>query len=191
MFFSRPREEMKRDALLVLLVCAAAGFLAFWLLPLRQLPAALLLTAILGRLSLVDLREHLLPDALTLPLMLAGLVLALAGLGPSPLLAALGAAAGWTVLAALSVLYRAVRGHDGLGLGDAKLLGALGAWVGLYALAPLLLIAASLGLLYGLAAAISGTGIARRTEIPFGPFLSLAGWCVFIASASERQFAAL
>jgi len=179
---------MKHDSRAVLGICAVAGLIAFWLLPLWTFLAALILTAILGRLSLIDLRSHLLPDALTLPLLLAGLILSLLGQGPPPLLAAMGAAAGWAGLAALSLLYRALRGVDGLGLGDAKLLGALGAWVGLYALAPLLLIAASLGLLYSVVAVLRRGGFERRTEIPFGPFLSIAGWCVFIAAAGGTPF---
>lgn len=139
---------------------------------------------VLLALARIDFSHGLLPDILTLPLALAGL--AVAGLGDeldgSARLpdAALGALAGFGALAALAWAYRRWRGRDGLGLGDAKLLGAGGAWVGAAALPLTVCLAATTALLAVLVARLAGRPIARDQAIPFGPFLCLAVWIVFL-----------
>ena len=106
-----------------------------WRLVGRERPAWLWVNCGFGwallALAWIDWDSMLLPDALTLPLIPAGL---LATLWLEPELAtdhALAAAVGYTALRGLALVYRRVRGRDGLGEGDAKLLAALGAWVGL------------------------------------------------------------
>ena len=77
-------------------------------------------------LGWIDARHWLLPDALTLPLVIAGLGAALA-FDPGGLTdRALGAAIGYLALRLVALLYRKFRGRDGLGEGDAKLLAAAG-----------------------------------------------------------------
>jgi len=79
-------------------------------------------------LGWIDLRSWLLPDALTLPLIIAGLAAAFL-FNPDQLTErALGAALGYASLMTIAALYRALRGREGLGGGDAKLLAASGAW---------------------------------------------------------------
>jgi leader peptidase (prepilin peptidase)/N-methyltransferase len=136
---------------------------------------------VLLALARIDLAHGLLPDVLTLPLAVAGL--AVAGLQDPARLpdAALGAAAGFAALALVGWAYRRWRGRDGLGLGDAKLLGAGGAWLGAAALPLTVCLAATAALVTVLAARVTG----RRFEdadqaIPFGPFLCLAVWIVFL-----------
>lgn len=140
-------------------------------------------------LARIDARHGLLPDVLTLPLAAAGL--AWTGLtDPTRLPAAvLGAAAGFGALAALAWGYRRWRGRDGLGLGDAKLLGAGGAWLGAEALPLTVCLAATTALVVVLLARLAGRPLDRAQErsddtrhrsIPFGPFLCLAVWLVFL-----------
>ena len=129
----------------------------------------------LAALAAIDLRTLRLPDALTLPLLLAGLALSAAGAtGPLGLHAA-GAAVGAGIVVAADAAYRALRGVPGMGMGDAKLLAAAGAWCGLAALPPVLLLAC----LLGLAAALS-SGAGPRTPVPFGPALAAAFWLVWL-----------
>jgi leader peptidase (prepilin peptidase)/N-methyltransferase len=134
-------------------------------------------------LAWIDMEHLVLPDALTLPLVVAGLSVTW-WLMPDDLTAhALGAIAGYAAFRAIALIYRALRGQDGLGEGDAKLLAAAGAWVGLAALPRLVFGAALLGIVMTL---ISRPGIlpARNRvpvpakPVPFGPALALA---LFIA----------
>ena len=130
-------------------------------------------------LAWIDLRRWLLPDLLTLPLIVAGLAVA-AVLDPDTVLdRALGAALGYVALRAIAVAYRALRQREGLGRGDAKLLGAAGAWVGAAALPQVILLAALAALL----AALLRPGGARlhpHSALQFGPFLALATWAIWL-----------
>jgi len=131
-------------------------------------------------LAWIDARSWLLPDSLTLPLLVAGLVEA-AVLEPADLVSrCLGAAAGYGLLRILALLYRARRGFDGLGGGDAKLLGALGAWVGVFGLSYVILGAAVSALCAAGLLRLRGTRLHRHSALPFGPFLAAAGWLVWM-----------
>jgi leader peptidase (prepilin peptidase)/N-methyltransferase len=138
---------------------------------------------VLLALTRIDASHGLLPDRLTAPLGAAGLTIA--GLDPIPFgptlgEAVVGAVAGFAVLALIAAAYRRWRGRDGMGLGDAKLLGAVGAWLGAAAL-PLTVCLAATGALVAVAAARRmGWRLERDGAIPFGPFLCLAAWIVFL-----------
>jgi leader peptidase (prepilin peptidase)/N-methyltransferase len=89
----------------------------------------------------------------------AGLAgLGVAAPGRSPGAALIGALAGFTALALIAAAYRRRRGRDGMRLGDATLLGAAGT-------CP---------------ARRCGWRLARNGAIPFGPFVCLATWIVFL-----------
>ena len=90
------------------------------------------------------------------------------------------AALGYGTLAAVAWAYRRFRGRDGLGMGDAKLLAAIGAWLGLGLLPLVLLLAACAGLVAAAGAALAGKRMTAATAIPFGPFLALSGWLLFL-----------
>src|SRR5262249_54072479 len=75
----------------------------------------------------IDLRRFLQPDALTLPLLVVGLVTA-AVTDPGHLADhAAAALLGYLVMRIIAELYMRLRGREGLGQGDAKLLAAAGA----------------------------------------------------------------
>lgn len=158
----------------------SALFFAFsaWLIPaLPVLLALWLLWCALLPLAIIDLRERLLPDCLTQPLLWAGLLLNLHN-HLLPLTDALyGAVAGYLALWLVYQGHRLVTGREGLGYGDFKLLAALGAWCGWQALPSILLLAALGGIL--------GWAVCFRHQendnvIPFGPFLAFAGLVIFI-----------
>jgi leader peptidase (prepilin peptidase) / N-methyltransferase len=131
-------------------------------------------------LGWIDIRRWLLPDALTLPLIIAGLAAA-AAFDPEHLTdRALGAALGYLTLRALAVLYRILRGREGLGQGDAKLLAASGAWVGATAL-PQVVLGAALSALFAAACfRLAGVRLGAGSALPFGPFLALATWLIWL-----------
>ena len=134
-------------------------------------------------LGWIDARHWLLPDALTLPLVIAGLGAALA-FDPGGLTdRALGAAIGYLALRFVALLYRKFRGRDGLGEGDAKLLAAAGAWVGASGLPQVVLIAALAGLVAAAGARLAGARLSATSALPFGPFLALATWLVWLLPA--------
>ncbi len=138
------------------------------------------LAVVLIALSTIDALTFELPDALTLPLAVAGVLLHV----PSGLSTAAGqllaAGVAFALLAGLAWLYHAARGRAGLGLGDAKLLAAGGAWLGLAALPSVLLLAAGAALAMVLLARVRHGSISLADRIPFGPYLALAIWLVWL-----------
>ncbi len=153
-----------------------------------------LLTSLLIVVSVTDLQKKLIPDAITIPGIVLGLLAGLAGSlspftkwgmglshGQIPILfgdfsiwtALLGALAGGGALAAISMASR-----GGMGAGDIKLLAMLGSFGGWrFALAALFggaLIGSVVGILLVLL-----RGRDPRAPIPFGPFLSLAAFLAF------------
>lgn len=131
-------------------------------------------------LGWIDLRCWLLPDALSLPLILAGLSTAFV-FSPDQLTdRALGAALGYLSLIAIAALYRRLRGREGLGGGDAKLLAASGAWLGAAALPQVILLAALSALAAAGCLRLAGVRLGIQSALPFGPFLALATWVLWL-----------
>jgi leader peptidase (prepilin peptidase)/N-methyltransferase len=117
--------------------------------------------------ALIDLEHRIIPNRITA----LGAVLALAiGLALDPAgeperLIAGAAAGGFLLLAALAY-------PGGMGMGDVKLAGVMGLFLG-SAVAPAMLVALFAGVLFGaLVAARKGALAARKTAVPFGPFLA-------------------
>ena len=131
-------------------------------------------------LAVCDGETTLLPDGLTLPLLLLGLAVT-AWLWPPELTDhALAAAAGYLIFRGVALGYRLVRGRDGLGSGDAKLLAASGAWLGLAALSWVVLIAACAGLALAAGLALRARPLSGQMVLPFGPPLALATWLIWL-----------
>ena len=84
-----------------------------------------------------------------------------------------GALVGAALPTSVILLYRWLRGIDGMGWGDVKYLAAIGAVVGLHGCLMVLVVAAILGALVGgfLIAIGRGSG---KTALPFGTFLAVA-----------------
>ena len=140
---------------------------------------AIVLTCFLIALSGIDLRTQLLPDQLTLPLMWLGLIAASDSLYMPAKPALLGAIAGYVSLWSVWWLFKQLTGKEGMGHGDFKLLAALGAWVGLQGILPTVLISSLVGAIVG-SIWLAMRGRDRATPIPFGPYLAIAGWIVFM-----------
>lgn len=131
-------------------------------------------------LGWIDVRSWLLPDVLTLPLVIVGLAAA-ALFDPEQLVdRSLGAVVGYVSLLAIAVLYRMLRGRDGLGRGDAKLLAASGAWLGALALPQVILLAAFSALVAVACLRLAGVRLGAQSALPFGPFLALATWLLWL-----------
>lgn len=138
-----------------------------------------LLTCFLIALAGIDLRTQLLPDSLTLPLMWLGLIAAVENLYVGPKTALLGAIAGYVSLWSVWWVFKQLTGKEGMGHGDFKLLAALGAWCGLSGILPIILLSSVVGAILG-SIMLAKQGRDRATPIPFGPYLAIAGWIVFM-----------
>ena len=138
-------------------------------------------------LAWIDWDHLLLPDALTLPLVPAGLAATL-WLAPEALAAhAAGAALGYGAFRGFAWAYRRLRGREGLGRGDAKLFAAAGAWLGWEALPTSLLVAALAGLgMAGLLALRRG-GLDPGARLPFGPCLAFAIWLCWLQAGGAPR----
>jgi leader peptidase (prepilin peptidase)/N-methyltransferase len=140
---------------------------------------AIVLTGFLVALSGIDLRTQLLPDQLTLPLLWLGLIAASDNLYMPAKPALLGAIAGYVSLWSVWWVFKQLTGKEGMGHGDFKLLAALGAWVGLQGILPTVLMSSLVGAIVG-STWLAMKGRDRATPIPFGPYLAVAGWIVFM-----------
>ena len=87
----------------------------------------------------------------------------------------LGYVSQWTVY----WVFKQLTGKVGMGHGDFKLLAALGAWAGYKALLPIALLSSLLGAIIGSIFLVIKSRD-RNTQIPFGPYLAIAGWIVFM-----------
>ncbi len=134
-------------------------------------------------LAALDAEHHWLPDRLTLPLIPAGLLVALGGVGPSIDARLIGAAAGYASLALLAWTYRRLRGRVGLGGGDPKLFAAIGAWLGWTQLPFVLLGAGLLGLAALLLVRLRGGTVAGTDRLPLGTLMALAAWPIWLLLA--------
>lgn len=131
-------------------------------------------------LAIVDWRHMILPDLLTLPLVIAGLT-AITWLWPDALYShVLAAFVGYSSFRVIALAYVRLRGRDGLGQGDAKLMAAAGAWVGLSGLLSVVMIGALTGLAYALVKVLGGKGAKPEAHQPFGSFLCLGIWITWL-----------
>ncbi len=134
----------------------------------------LLLTAALVALFAVDLEHQILPDAITIPGLAAGVLFSLA-LPPGLRDSLLGVALGGGVLWAIGEAWYRVRRMEAMGFGDVKMLAMVGAFLGWKLVVVTFMVSSLIG---GLFAGILLA--ARRTtltsEIPYGTFLALAAF---------------
>src|SRR5881397_2012953 len=181
------------------LVEAATGGLAVLALvgfgPSAAAVVAFLFTAALLLITFVDFDHRFIPDEVSLPGIAVGVGVAFLPGGVGALDALAGAILGGGILWAVALSYEHLTGVEGMGFGDVKLLAMIGAFLGWQAIPAVIVIASFTGSLVGVAlvfARIRGAALrrvarrlgvravprflqrtARRTEIPFGPFLAL------------------
>ena len=133
------------------------------------------LVALLGVVTISDLRTRLVPDlALAVSLAVALPVSMLSDPGGVPERLLAGLAAGAFLLAAALIR------PDGMGLGDVKLAGVLGFYLGAR-IAEAMLVAFAAGSIAGLVLLARHGWSARSRTIPFAPFLALGTLVALVA----------
>jgi len=142
-----------------------------------ELAVALTLFFLLWILSFIDLETGLLPNALTYPGIAIGLAFAW-WLGDWQD-ALIGAIVGYGVFWLVARLFLLLTGREGMGYGDFKLLAMLGAFMGWQALPFIILASSVIGTIVGVVfLLLAKKGL--RAEIPFGPYLAVAGMVWFV-----------
>ncbi len=143
-------------------------------------PWAAVFTALLGwqllLLAVVDAENFWLPDILTVPLGISGIIAAIVlpyPLGQGWMMALLSALFGFSALWLLAFLYRKLRGRSGLGGGDPILFGMGAAWVGAMDLSIVLLVASLSGLAVVIGLKLAGRNLDMHSKIPFGTYLTI------------------
>ncbi|MPZ20103.1 MAG: prepilin peptidase [Luteitalea sp.] len=152
-----------------------ANFLAFGWQPL--LAARLLFSSLLIILFVVDLEHRLLPNAVTLPGLLVGLILS-AVMPPGWGEALLGVVLGGGVLWVIGETYERFRGEQGLGMGDVKMIAMIGAFLGWKSMLVTLVLASFAGAAVGLLLIVIRRA-SMQYALPFGSFLAAGA---FVAS---------
>ncbi|MEI6092378.1 MAG: prepilin peptidase [bacterium] len=132
----------------------------------------LLITAILPSIF-IDVDERIIPDRLSIGLIICGFALSLF----DPLMtwhnSAAGIIVGGGILFIVAEVYYRLTGREGMGGGDIKLLAGIGAVLGWYPAIMVIFYSSVLGSVYGIfMMLIFKKG--RLTEIPFGPFIGIS-----------------
>ena len=162
--------------------CAAIGLLALLVMPGFDGLALALYAWLLLTLAVLDVRHLWLPDRLTLPLAVGGLVFGGLVFQTSLNDRVIGGLAGFLCLAAIASAYRLVRKRDGMGGGDPKLLAAIGLWLGWPQLPFVILLAATISLVAALIVAARMKTDLSTMQFPFGSAMALSGVVIGFAS---------
>jgi leader peptidase (prepilin peptidase) / N-methyltransferase len=136
------------------------------------LAARLLFTAMLIVLFCTDLETMRLPNVITYPGIVIGVVLSLflpPGIVASVIGAAVGAAIPWTI----RWVWYQVKGVEAMGLGDVKMLAMIGAFLGWKQVWVVLFIASLAGAIVGIVI-LRTRGRSLASRLPFGTFLAVA-----------------
>jgi len=158
---------------------AALTVLFVWKWGLTPWTAAVLVaTYVLITLSVIDIQLMIIPDRLSLGLIVFGL--AVSWINPNFdgtawhhfLQSLLGAGVGFFGTLAMALLGYALFRKEAMGGGDVKLMGGIGALIGWEGIITTIIFASVLGLIYSLYLMMF-KGKHRGDAIPFGPFLSM------------------
>ena len=176
-----------------LMTAVLAATTAWYFGPGWEAVLAIVFTATLIAIAMIDADTTLIPDSIVLPLLWLGLAISLLHPYPgskvlfiSPQDAIVGAIAGYLVLWSVFWAFKLVTGKDGMGYGDFKLLAALGAWLGWQQLPMIILLSAAVGAALNIGL-IAFRGRDRSVPIPFGPYLAAAGWIAMLWGESIRN----
>jgi leader peptidase (prepilin peptidase)/N-methyltransferase len=142
------------------------------------LVSRLVFTAMLIVLFGTDYDTQRLPNVITLPGIVVGLVFSLFT-RPGIVASLIGAAVGAGILLAVRWIWRKLRGVDAMGLGDVKMLAMIGAFLGWRQIWVVLFVASLTGATVGVLLTMR-QGRSMQTRLPFGTFLAIAAYIASI-----------
>ena len=166
------RAPISAQYLIVEIITALLFVLVVWLTPVGPLLfSRLILVAILVALFGIDLEHQILPNTITLPGIVIGLMFSVIA-PPGWQAALIGAALGAGVLYGIAAAYYLVRREEGLGMGDVKMLAMIGAFLGWKAVLVTLVLSSFSGAAIGMALIAAQRG-GMKLALPFGTFLAV------------------
>ena len=145
------------------------------------LAVRLAFAASLVALFAIDLEHHLLPDVITLPGIVAGLVASLF-LPPGIVESLIGILIGGGVLWVIGEAYFRYSGEEGMGGGDVKMLAMIGAFLGWKLVLVTLVLSSVAGSVLGLVIIAVKRG-GMKYALPFGTFLALGALAASLIGA--------
>lgn len=119
--------------------------------------------------SVIDLHHRIIPDVITIPGIIAGLLASAFILPPGVRDSVAGALLGGVLFFLVALVSR-----GGMGGGDIKLIAMIGAFLGWINVIITIIISSFIGSLVGISLMIF-FGKGRKYPVPFGPFLSMGG----------------
>jgi leader peptidase (prepilin peptidase)/N-methyltransferase len=158
---------------LVELTTAAVFEVGYWWYGLTPLLGVRLLFACaMIVLFVIDLQHKILPNEITLPGVVVGLMLSGVTGEPGWLSSLIGIAVGAGTLFAIAEAYYRVRGEEGLGMGDVKMLAMIGAFLGWKMVLLTLVLSSISGSIVGVAILLVKRE-SLKYALPFGTFLAI------------------
>lgn len=153
-------------------ITGALFVLVVWATPdVALMVSRLTLVCVLIALFGIDLEHQILPNSITLPGIIIGLIFS-AVAAPGWKDAVLGVLLGGGLLYGIAAAYYLVRREEGLGMGDVKMLAMIGAFLGWKAVLVTLVLSSFSGAIVGVGLIAAQRG-GMRVALPFGTFLAL------------------
>ena len=156
---------------IVELLTAVLFFAAFLLFEPPLLYQRLLFACAMVVLFVIDLEHRILPDAITFPGMVAGLLFSFF-MPPGWLDSMIGLLIGGGSLWLMGEIYYRLRHEEGLGFGDVKMLAMIGAFLGWKLMLLTLVLSSFIGSIAGLVVIVLKRGD-MKYALPFGTFLAV------------------
>jgi len=155
------------------------GTAAWYYGPTILLASRLVFGCALIVLFAIDLEHHLLPNAITLPGIVVGLVFSVVT-EPGWAACLVGALVGGGSLWLIAEAYYRLRHEEGLGMGDVKMLGMIGAFLGWKLVILTLVLSSVAGSVFSLAILAARKG-SLKSALPFGTFLAIGALVAAVA----------
>lgn len=144
-------------------------------------------TSALIVITFIDLKLRIIPDLISLPGIVAGLLFSFLPGGIGWLDSLVGVLAGGGVLYLVAWGYLLLTKRDGMGGGDIKLLGMIGAFSGWQSIPFVIFFSAATGALVGITFMLINKKD-MKYAIPFGPFLSAAAYVYLLYGRELTQW---
>jgi len=176
------------DHLAIEIAAALIGGLALFVAPNAAGLAGAIFGWILLTLAALDGKHHWLPDRLTAILAVSGLLAGFLADIPTFSDRLVGGLTGFLSLTIIAVIYKQMRGREGLGRGDPKMLAGIGCWLGWSAL-PMAILGASLaGILVVISWRLRGKEVTADSMLPLGSLMAVAAFPLWLYQTASAGF---